>query len=62
MTDEQRTDDDAARRVDRPATAPEDLPYDREMTEPDEANAPDATESPSTGDREIGGPDDRPAP
>ena len=42
------------RRVDKPA--PEtDLPYDPEMTEPDEANTPDTGELPtSSGDEEIG--------
>ena len=56
MTDEPLPD--AARRVDRPARGPEDLPYDEEMTEPDEANAPDARESTPTADTELGTPDE----
>jgi hypothetical protein len=58
MDDQRRTDDDAARRVDRPATPPERLPYDEEMTEPDEANAPDASERMPTRDKELGTPDE----
>jgi hypothetical protein len=56
MTDEPLPD--AARRVDRPATAPEKLPYDEEMTEPDEANAPDAREDTTARDKELGTPDE----
>ena len=56
MNDQQRPDDDAARRVDRPDVPPEQLPYDEEMTEPDEANAPDAGEATDPGDKEIGAP------
>ena len=58
MTDEQRPDDDAARRVDQPSpqAAPDELPYDEEMTEPDEANAPDTGEPTSSGDEELGRP------
>jgi hypothetical protein len=57
MTDEPVPDHDAPRPVDRPSTAPENLPYDEEMTEPDEANAPDAGQLRPTGDRELGSPD-----
>jgi hypothetical protein len=57
MTDEPLPD--AARRIDRPATGPEKLPYDEEMTEPDEANAPDVREPKPSGDEELGTPDER---
>ena len=56
MTDEQRPDDDDARRIDRSAPGA-DLPYDPEMTEPDEANTPDTREPTSSGDEELGRPD-----
>jgi hypothetical protein len=56
MTDEPMPD--AARRVDRPPRGPEELPYDEEMTEPDEANAPDAREPRRSGDEELGTPDE----
>jgi hypothetical protein len=57
MTDEPVPD--AARRIDRPATGPEKRPYDEEMTEPDEANAPDVREQKPSGDEELGTPDER---
>jgi hypothetical protein len=56
MTDQPPPDDEAARRVDRPDSAPDELPYDEEMTEPDEANAPDAARRDSPGDEELGRP------
>jgi hypothetical protein len=57
VNEEDHPDRDAAQRVDRPEAAPEQLPYDEEMAEPDEANAPDAAESTQTSDMEIGAPD-----
>ena len=54
MTDEQPPD--SARRNERPATGPENLPYDEEMTEADEANAPDMGERDRTDDEELGTP------
>jgi hypothetical protein len=58
MTDEPIPDSDVARRVDRPSSSPEDLPYDEELTEPDEANAPDVGERTRTGDKQLGTPDE----
>lgn len=59
VNEQDHPDRDAAQRVDRPEAAPEQLPYDEEMTEPDEANAPDAAESTETSDMEIGAPGGR---